>query len=59
MFIRSTDLVTVVTLVGLFPTVGPLVSLHVVLLDEPHSTLVTTKGLLPYTSEQKIFKKHF
>lgn len=36
----------VVTLVGLFPTVCPLVSLHVILLNEPHATFLTAKWLL-------------
>lgn len=36
---------TVVTLVGLLSTVSPLVSFHVILLDEPHATLITTERL--------------
>lgn len=38
-------LVTVVTLIRFLSTVSSLVSLHVIFLDESHSTLITTEGL--------------
>ena len=36
--------------VRLLSAVSPLVTLHVVLLDEPHVTLITTEWLLSWTS---------
>lgn len=42
---NRSNLVTVVTLIGLFSTVCPLVSFHVVLLDKSHSTVLAAERL--------------
>lgn len=42
------NLVTIITLIGLLSTVCPFVSLHMIFLDESHSTLIATKWLFSY-----------
>lgn len=42
---KRSYLVTVVTLIGLFSTVCPLVSFHVVLLNKSHSALIAAERL--------------
>lgn len=53
---RDGYLVAIVTLVRLLSAVCPLVSLHVILLDELHTTLITAKRLLPYHRNKEKYK---